>query len=209
MAADAIPGTPVLVFARTPEPGRVKTRLIPAIGPERAARLHLAMTRRTVTTAVSAGVGPVELWCTPSTDHPDIDAIAGEHDLAVCLQPGGDLGERMRSALGSRITGSGAAVLIGTDCPTLDAEDLRSAARALASGADAVLGPARDGGYYLIGLRRAVPEVFSDVAWGEEQVLARTRENLRSLGWRWRELTLRADVDRPEDLAELEGIVAF
>ena len=59
------------------------------------------------------------------------------------------------------------------------------------------------------GLRRAVPEVFSDVAWGEEQVLARTRENLRSLGWRWRELTLRADVDRPEDLAELEGIVAF
>lgn len=201
--------TPVLVFARAPEPGRVKTRLIPAIGPERAARLHLAMLRRTLETAADAGIGPVELWCTPGTDHPALVDAAAAHGLERYAQSGDDLGERMGHALARRLAGGAAALVIGTDCPALERGDLRAAATALASGADAVLGPARDGGYYLIGLRRAAPEVFADVAWGGGQVLEQTRENLRALRWRWRELATRADVDRPEDLAALGDTIDY
>lgn len=94
-------------------------------------------------------------------------------------------------------------VLIGTDCPVLRAADLRAAARALRSGVDAVLSPAEDGGYALIGLRRASPRVFSGIKWGTPTVLAETRRRLRALGWRWRELRSVWDVDRPEDYRRL------
>ena len=94
-------------------------------------------------------------------------------------------------------------VLIGTDCPVLRATDLRAAARALRSGADAVLSPAEDGGYALIGLRRISPRLFSGVHWGTDTVLGETRTRLRQLGWRWRELRTVWDVDRPEDYRRL------
>ncbi|MNC87835.1 2-phospho-L-lactate guanylyltransferase [compost metagenome] len=95
------------------------------------------------------------------------------------------------------------AVLIGTDCPALRPADLRAAARALQAGFDAVLSPAEDGGYPLIGLRRASRAVFDDVAWGSPNVLGQTRARLRRLGWRWKELRTVWDVDRPADVARL------
>ncbi|GMQ75531.1 MAG: TIGR04282 family arsenosugar biosynthesis glycosyltransferase [Gammaproteobacteria bacterium] len=203
---DAIP---VLVFTRTPVPGRVKTRLIPAIGAERAANLHRAMLWRTVATAAAAGVGPVGLWCSPSSAHPYIAEIQRAFGVDAHVQRGADLGERMHLALRSQRDGAGGALLVGTDCPFLEARDLQLAARALREGADAVIGPAQDGGYYLIGVRKSDLEVFTGVAWGTEQVLAATRQKLRDLGWRWRELATRRDVDRPADLEAVADLLVY
>ena len=94
---------------------------------------------------------------------------------------------------------------VGTDCPALEARDLRRAARALAGGCDAVIAPAEDGGYPLIGLRRVSPRLFENIAWGGPDVFARTAGQLDRLGWRWRRLRTLWDVDRPEDLARLAG----
>ena len=94
-------------------------------------------------------------------------------------------------------------VLIGSDCPALTPADLRAAARALKAGADAVLSPAEDGGYALIGLRRVSRRLFAGVDWGGPQVLAQTRGRLKALHWRWQELRTLWDVDRPEDVARL------
>lgn len=95
------------------------------------------------------------------------------------------------------------AVLIGSDCPALSPADLRAAARALKAGADAVLSPAEDGGYALIGLRRVSRRLFDGIAWGRPTVLAQTRAKLRRLRWCWKELRTVWDVDRPEDVARL------
>ena len=208
MAADAASGgVPVLVFTRTPVAGSVKTRLVPALGAQAAARLHAAMLRRTVATAVEADIGRVELWCSPSIEHPWLAEIAHGHGVALEQQSGDDLGMRMHHALCSACGDGPGALLIGSDCPTLEREDLREAAGALRAGADAVLGPACDGGYYLIGVRRSDRGVFSGVEWGTAGVLDATRARLGLLGWRWHELAMRRDVDRPEDLSVLEGLL--
>ena len=199
----------MLVFTRTPVPGRVKTRLIPAIGAERAANLHRAMLWRTVATAAAAAIGPVVLWCSPAVEHPFIAEMQREFDLDVQLQRGADLGERMHQALRTRAGDARGAVLVGTDCPFLEVADLQLAARILSDGDDAVIGPAEDGGYYLIGVRDSDMAVFSGVQWGSEQVLAVTRQKFRGLGWRWRELPTRQDVDRPEDLAAVADLLIY
>jgi hypothetical protein len=96
------------------------------------------------------------------------------------------------------------ALLIGTDCPSLTRDDLREAAEGLRRGIDAVIGPAEDGGYVLIGLRRCAPELFTGISWGTGSVLHQTRLRLRDLGWKWNELSERWDVDRPEDVERLK-----
>ncbi len=209
MAPASRDAIPVLVFTRTPVPGRVKTRLIPAIGAGRAANLHRAMLWRTVATAAAAGVGPVGLWCSPATEHPYIAEIQRAFGLDAHLQRGADLGERMHHALQSQRVVAGGALLVGTDCPFLEAQDLQLAARALREGADAVIGPAEDGGYYLIGVRESDPSVFTGIAWGTGQVLAATRQKFRDRGWQWRELATRRDVDRPTDLAAVADLLVY
>ena len=95
------------------------------------------------------------------------------------------------------------ALLMGSDCPSLDARRLRRAVADLRDGADAVFAPAEDGGYALVGVSRAAAALFRDVPWGTGEVMARTRTRLRRLRWRWTELPAVWDVDRPEDLARL------
>ena len=94
-------------------------------------------------------------------------------------------------------------VLVGSDCPPLRPADLRAAVRVLREGADAVLAPAEDGGYPLIGLRRLSRRLFDGIPWGGPEVLARTRRRLEALDWRWQELRTLWDVDRPQDIARL------
>jgi hypothetical protein len=115
----------------------------------------------------------------------------------------GDLGKRMHRALARALRDHESAILIGSDCPVLAASDLRAAAQALQGGASAVLSPAEDGGYALIGLRRNSRRLFSGIDWGGAQVLAQTRRRLGQLGWGWKELRTLWDVDRPEDVARL------
>ncbi len=189
----------VLVFARAPVPGASKTRLVPALGAEGAAQLSARMLRHTLNTACSL---PLELWCTPSVRHPVFDRCARDFRLTLRTQRGADLGERMHNALEETLTHAHWAVLIGTDCPELTSRDLRQAAAALAGGVDGVLGPAADGGYYLIGLRQPMAALFHGVHWGTGEVLAQTRDRLRDARCCWHELPVYSDLDRPEDLWE-------
>jgi rSAM/selenodomain-associated transferase 1 len=185
----------VIVFARAPLAGQVKTRLAPRIGAERAARLHMQLISTAVRTARDARCGPVELHMTR------------RHALfpLANLQRGCNLGERMHHALRSALRRHRSAILIGSDCPSLKPADLRRAARWLQGGADVVLAPAEDGGYALIGARRIAPQVFSDVRWGSAEVLAQTVTNLARARLEFRLLRTLWDVDRPEDLERLRS----
>lgn len=195
----------VVVMARAPVPGETKRRLIPAIGAQRAAALHQAMIRRAVAAALESGVGPVELWCTPDTDHEVFRSLRSRTQVELNVQVGTDLGERMHAAIAAR---PGATAVVGTDCPSLEPDDLLLTAGALNRGdADVVIVPAFDGGYVLIGVARPRPELFARVDWGTDRVLAQTREHARAARLRLLELAARRDVDRPEDLEVLAGLL--
>ena len=201
------PACRVVVMARAPVPGKTKRRLISAIGANRAAALHRAMIRRAVTSALASGVGPVELWCTPSTDHEFFHSLCSDAQVDLHTQVGPDLGARMHAAIDAR---SGAVAVIGTDCPFLEPCDLVCAAGALrAAGVDVVIAPAFDGGYVLIAVNRPAPELFTGVEWGTGRVLAQTRERARAAELRLVELEARRDVDRPEDLDALVGVLSW
>lgn len=190
-----------MVFAKAPTPGRVKTRLVAALGERAAAELHRQLAERTLATALAAGLGPVELWCAPATDDAFFAVCARQYQISLRAQGEGDLGIRMARALEHALAGGSPGLLVGSDCPVLTPEYLREAAAALADGNDAVFGPAEDGGYVLIGLaRRPSAQLFEGIAWGMATVMQETRARLARLEWRWRELTMLWDLDRPEDL---------
>lgn len=196
-------GAVVIVYARAPEPGRVKTRLIPELGDRGAAHLHARMLRQALRTAVAARVGPVELHCAPQRNLPFFRDLERRLGLRLRAQGRGDLGVRMHRSFERALRGNSCAVLIGSDCPALRPADLRAAVRALKSGADAVFAPAEDGGYPLVGLRRLSRRLFEGISWGGGDVMHRTRARLRALRWHWRELRTLWDVDRPEDVRRL------
>lgn len=181
----------IIVFAKAPLPGEAKTRLIPRLGAWRAARLQLRLTRHALAVAQAARCGPVELH------------LARRHSLfkRARLQRGGDLGARMAHAF---CRARRAAILIGADCPSLEPTDIRKAMRYLRGGYDAVIAPAEDGGYALIGLRRLLPELFHGIEWGSERVYAQTARRLAR--YRWRALRTVWDVDRPADLERLRAL---
>jgi len=195
--------TVVLVFARAPVPGAVKRRLTPALGARGAAMLHRRMVVRTVETATAAAVGPVELWGTPTSTHPFFLDLAARSRVTRHRQRGADLGARMQHAFNAALARDGSAILVGTDCPGLEPRDFQEAAGRLAGGRDAVLLPAADGGYTLLGLRRVTAELFRELEWGRETVYAATCARLIRLGWRWSALRTLPDIDRPEDLVHL------
>jgi rSAM/selenodomain-associated transferase 1 len=197
----ANPETGIAILAKAPVPGYAKTRLIPRLGAAGAAALQAEFLARTVRTALAAGIGPVTLWCSPDTAHPAFAACAADGQLRLHGQPGGDLGARMAAAVAGSCA-EGGTLVIGTDCPALTATGLRAAAAALADH-DAVLIPAEDGGYVLIGLRRTAPSLFRDIPWSTPQVLAATRDRLRAAGLSWHEPAALWDVDHPADLARL------
>jgi rSAM/selenodomain-associated transferase 1 len=194
----------ILIFAKAPRPGRVKTRLVPPLTAQEAADLHARLLADRVRRLAEAGLGPVELWCAPSTDDALFRDLARNHGVSLHGQRGRDLGERMLSAAADALERADGVVLIGTDCPLLDGAYVSSALRALNEW-DAVLGPAEDGGYVLLGLRRAAPVLFRDMPWGGSRVAELTRERMRALGWSWQELATLWDLDRPKDLLRLDG----
>jgi len=189
----------VIVFARAPVPGRVKTRLIPVLGDWGAARLHRRLLRRALATARAARCGPVELH--GSERHSLFRAAA-----FFRTQRGADLGERMQRATAGALRRHHGVILIGTDCPALRPADLRRAAALLRAGYHAVLAPAEDGGYALVALSRPVPGLFRDIEWGTASVWRQTMDRMAAGGTRWRALRKVWDVDRPQDLARLKKL---
>lgn len=196
-----------LVFAKAPRAGKVKTRLIPLLGAEGAAALHRQLIHRTLAMACDAGLGPVELHAAPDVHDAHLQECAQRFGVALLPQRGRDLGERMRNAFDDGLARHGRVLIIGTDCPVLATQHLRDANAALEQGNDAVLIPAEDGGYTLIGLTRCDERLFEDITWGSDQVLAATRERLRLLKWRWHELETLWDIDRPGDYRRWSELV--
>jgi rSAM/selenodomain-associated transferase 1 len=200
-------GTALIVFAKAPVAGQAKTRLIPALGAAGAAALAERLLEHTLGAAVAAGFDTVELCAAPDAGHPALQRLARERDLVLTEQGTGDLGARMHRALERALQTHERALLIGSDLPALDAPRLRQAAAALDSH-DAVFVPALDGGYGLVGLRRAEPRLFEGMAWSRTDVMARTRERARDAGLRWAELPAVADIDEAADLRYLPEAMA-
>lgn len=200
----------LMQFAKSPEPGRVKTRLEPALGPDGCARLHAALVRHTRDSLVASQLAPVALWYSGGQGGRAFFLdLVGRQQLH--RQRGATLGDRMHNAFSDAFMQDPVrkAILVGSDCPHLDGVVLAQALEALDDGCEAVFGPATDGGYYLIGLSRPEPSLFLDIPWGTGEVMDETRKKLDQLRWRWHELPALGDIDEPGDLPLLEGIPGF
>lgn len=191
----------LIVFTRYPEPGKVKTRLIPAVGAEQAATLQREMTQHTFDWAKQLGREDRTMVEShfEGGDRQRMRACFGQ-DLLYRPQHEGDLGRRLERAFHDAFAaGAGRVVIVGTDCPGLDAALVRTAFERLEQN-DVVLGPAEDGGYYLIGLRCKESALFARIDWGTERVLRQTLNAAEASGLRSSLLKPLGDVDRPEDL---------
>jgi len=191
----------LIIFTRYPEPQKSKTRLIPALGPVGAAVLQREMTRHTLRRADELAERErvsVEVHFDGGS-RASIEACFGP-EARYRPQSGGDLGRRMSEAFASAFReGATRAVIVGTDCPGITAPLLRAAFDRLADH-DLVLGPALDGGYWLVGLRRPAPRLFAQMPWGSDRVLEETLDAARQTGLSTSLLERLADVDRPADL---------
>ena len=168
----------IAILAKAPIPGFAKTRLIPVLGPERAALLQAQLIERAARTAASAALGAVTLWGAPDVTDEFFQQICAARGFALRPQTQGDLGARMLASVQAT---NRPVLVIGTDCPGLTPTLLRAAADILHRGADVVLFPAEDGGYVLIGMRRAQPALFErSLPWGSACVMGETRRRLRS-----------------------------
>ena len=192
----------ILVFAKAPEAGKVKTRLIPALGTSGAAALYASLLEHRLASLPRDGSMAIELWCSPDCSHPLFQGFSAPH-ASHHFQQGSDLGERMAHAARQALQRHRHIILIGVDCPALSPAQIRLAFNWLEAGDDAVLGPAEDGGYVLLGLRRSANCLFDSLPWGSPEVASLTRSCLKDLGWNWRELPTLWDLDRPEDLPRL------
>jgi len=193
----------IAVLAKAPVASFAKTRLIPVLGAARAARLQARLTDRAVETACAAATGPVTVWATPDETHDAFQMLRTHRNIALARQPDGDLGARMFTALKAS---GGPTLVIGTDCPAMMPAHLRMAADLLRGGADAVVYPAEDGGYVLIGMRKPLAVLFAGMAWGTDDVMAETRRRMRYHKLTWQEPATLWDVDVPEDLPRLRGL---
>ena len=194
----------VIVMAKAPVPGYAKTRLIPALGTAGAADLALRLLEHAIAQALAAELGPVDLCCAPDHTHIGFapQAQAQREGLVLSSQVEGDLGARMSHAFDRWLPCTGRALMIGTDAPAINAALLQRAAQALEN-TDAVVIPALDGGYALIGLRQSAPALFADMVWSAPNVMAVTRTRLLAAGMRHTELAPIADIDEPADLVHV------
>ena len=187
------------VFLKAPRPGAVKTRLVPELGEAAAARLYRALAE-SVLAGTRPGPGEYErlFFFTPAEARAEMEAwFPGEAWIA---QEGADLGARMSSACDEAFRrGAGRVAIVGSDVPGLSRDDVGVALASLRNH-DLVLGPARDGGYYLIGLGHRRPALFEGVAWGTGSVFAATTERAAALGLSVRVLEERRDIDTVEDV---------
>ena len=194
----------VCVFAKAPVKGRVKTRLFPSISEQQACDVHEKLLEHCLSNTHHDD-WQRQLWST-DTQHPFIQSCEKKYSIPLCLQQGSDLGEKMYLAASESLKTFSYVIIIGTDCPTLNANYISEAVSRLKAGANVVLGPAVDGGYVLIGLSVDIESIFKDMQWGNEQVLSHTRQRLREAGISWEELAVQRDIDRPEDLDFLKQL---
>lgn len=193
------PNSRLQVFTRAPVAGAVKTRLQPLLGEAGCAEFHQYLVHHCLDTLIPAQLCPLELWCTPDYTDPFFTACRQQYPLSLHTQTGGDLGQRMHAAITSALQDAAATVLVGTDCPALSVADIDTALRVLQADTDIVLGPARDGGYYLIGMREPCASLFSDIDWSTASVLDTTLTRITSAGRHYHLLEQHDDIDTADD----------
>ncbi|MBE9223991.1 TIGR04282 family arsenosugar biosynthesis glycosyltransferase [Phormidium sp. LEGE 05292] len=192
----------LITFTRYPEPGKTKTRLIPVLGAEGAANLHRQLTETVITQVKEVQNVLIEVHFTGGNQQL-MQAWLGEN-ITYRQQSEGNLGRRMATAFQTAFNnGIEKVVIIGSDCPMLNYQIIEEAFAAL-SQHELVLGRAADGGYYLIGLKRLIPELFTGVNWGTSEVLQQTVKIAENLKLAVAYLSTLSDIDRPEDLAILD-----
>ena len=202
--------TRIVIFAKAPQPGSVKTRLIPALGAEGAASLARRLLAHAIQQALAADVGKVELCMSPAPTDPAWHGVAIPKAVQRTAQGDGDLGARMARAA-RRLTQQAESadksiLLIGTDCPALTAIALKQAAQQLEHH-DAVLIPAHDGGYVLLGVKSPCPELFDHMPWSTSSVAIKTLQRMAALNLRiWQGPTLH-DIDKPTDLQHVSNLI--
>lgn len=192
----------LIIFSKAPVNGLVKTRLIPSLGKDKATQLHRYMLNQTVLMACSLENTETELHCTPDTKHDFFKILAGKHNIKLLPQLGSDLGEKMSHAMKAGLDSAQQCIIIGTDCPSMNPAYIEQAFHKLLSN-DVVIGPAKDGGYVLIGAQNHNHQMFNDINWSTSEVLKKTVKNLDHLGWKYHKLETLPDVDNHEDLSHL------
>lgn len=194
----------LIIFARAPERGRVKTRLAAELGDTAALEIYRWLGERTLEAACATRACELEVRYTPPGSEESIVQWLGA-ELQMRPQSNGDLGERMRSAIGEALReGVEHIVVVGTDCPTLDSKLIEQAFDELTR-ADVVLGPALDGGYYLIATRGDHVALFQDIPWSASDTLRRTVDAAKSVGLRVCLLETRGDIDTADDWRRFVG----
>lgn len=197
----------VIIFAKAPEPGFAKTRLIPALGKEGAAELAKQLLNKAVDQAITTRLDVIELCVTPDQHDPFWLGVINETaklgvTLALTQQTNGNLGERMSAAAKRHIDQGRAVLLMGTDCPPLTTERLLAAASVLQDH-DAAMYPVEDGGYSLLGLNQWDPSLFIEIPWSTDVVADMTIQRLATLGWSCWQGDRLWDLDEPADLSRL------
>ena len=189
----------LILFAKKPVPGQVKTRLQPDYLPEQAAEIASFLIRATTELAISAWPGEIALYVWPDCNHALFHELAREYHLRLTPQAEGDLGAKMWHALREGIARRGSAAILGCDVPHCGWDVIDQANDWLASGKN-ILGPTEDGGYYFIGLQQARPELFENIPWGCNKVLKTTLARAASLDVEFHLLKTLRDIDTANDL---------
>lgn len=192
----------IIIFAKAPQPGFAKTRLIPALGAQGAAELAKWMLFNTLHEALAANIGTVELCVTPASNQAVWQEIQLPDGIEISDQGKGDLGMRLARAAERTLENSEPVLLIGTDCVEISAALLREAAQALHEH-DAIIHCTVDGGYALLGLKRFNSFLFSDMPWSTDEVASITIARIGQLCWTVKVGQMLHDVDEPEDLKYL------
>ncbi len=190
---------PLYLFAKAPIAGEVKTRMFPQLTPESSAALAHKMLEQSLDKICESWPGKVILTVAPDRDHPAFKTLSSKYDFTFTVQVLGSLGHRMLTVLKQGIEESGAAVVMGCDVPHFDAEVLLSTYQLLKTGRN-VVGPAEDGGFYLLGLNQVDEALFYGVQWGGERVLLDVKKNAEKIPISLVDVKTLRDIDNWSDL---------
>ena len=196
------------IFTKTPVPGTVKTRLIPHLGDDAACDLYLSLLHKTLYTSIATSVDAIHIHCYPKPEEKYFKHYLNDPRISLHQQIGLDLGERMAHAMQNSLRHYDACLIIGCDCPSLQPADIDQALQFLETH-QVVIGPAQDGGYYLIGSREYQQGIFHDIEWGTEAVYTQTCEKFKQLNINWQELPEYNDIDSIEDLRKADDIACL
>jgi rSAM/selenodomain-associated transferase 2/rSAM/selenodomain-associated transferase 1 len=194
----------IAIMAKAPIAGLAKTRLIPLLGANGAARAHRQMLLKTLATARWASTGVLTLWCASDINHRLFQLLHKRFGLPLALQQEGDLGIRMSTISKTHFAqfAHRSLIIVGTDCPYLEPRHLELVAQKLQT-LDVVFIGANDGGYVLVGLRKHTPEIFESISWSTEKVMQQTLAQLQKSGRSFTVIESLADIDTPDDWQQL------